>query len=91
MAWDKPVKVGKTERFTLGLTRWLKGEALIQQTVTSCSTGLQIKSSGIDGNNVWFLAEGVTEGSAKVIISYATASRSDSYENEISVSAAISC
>ena len=91
MAWLKPVKVGKTERYELGLSGWLDGESIISHSVQACGAGVVIKSSGVTGSDIWFYAEGVTKGSVKIIIEFATVTRSDSYTERLQVAAADVC
>lgn len=91
MAWVKPVKVNKIERYSIGLRKWLKGEPLVSQTVQICSAGATVVSSGIDGDNIWFLCQGVEVGSHKVVINYSTPTRSDSYAELVTVIAANAC
>lgn len=91
MAWDKGVKVGKVERYVLGLSGWLDGELITSHSVTVCGLGAEIKSSGVDGSDIWFYAEGVTKGTVKVIVDFSTATRSDSHMERLRVLAADIC
>ena len=90
-AFLKPVKAGKTERYTYGLSAWLNGESLTAATVQACGAGVTLSTADIDGGNVGFFATGVTAGSYHVIVDYSTATRSDSAKVIIVVSPADSC
>lgn len=81
MTYDKPLKVGKRERYELtgsNLTAWLAGEALLSATVTPNSTYATLfQPADISGSTIGFMLDGVAAGRCKIHIEYATATRSD--------------
>ena len=89
--FEKLLKVGKKERYTLGISSWLGSESLTSATVTACGSLLTINSSDYSGSTIGFFATGVTKGSSEVIVSYATATRSDSIKLTVVVTAADAC
>ena len=92
MLYDKRLKIGKTERYTFGLSAWLDGEALTSATVTPCGGGFTVGSSAIEsGATIGFFATGVTSGRYDVIFTYSTSTRSDSAKHQIEVIAADAC
>jgi hypothetical protein len=91
MMYSKRVKVGKTERYTFGLSKWLDGDTLTAATVTACGSGVTIGATTTDDGVVGFLATGVTAGRYTLIIEYSTATRSDSAIVEVQVVAADAC
>lgn len=91
MNYEKPLKVGKKERYTLGLANWLNGEAITSATATPCGAGFTVESTDFSGSTVGFFATGATAGRFDVIIAYATATRSDSQKHQIAVVAADAC
>lgn len=78
MVYEKVLKVGKRERYELGLTSWLNGETLLSATVEPNIEFAELFGSVdiLDGV-IGFFLNGVARGSCKVHINYATATRSD--------------
>lgn len=92
MLYDKRLKVGKTERYTFGLSAWLDGDTLTTATVTACGGGFTVGTSGIEGGStIGFTGTGVTAGRYDVIFNYSTSTRSDSAKHQIEVVAADAC
>lgn len=89
--FDKQLKVGKKERYTLGISSWLGDESLTSATVTACGSLLTINSSDYSGSTIGFFATGATKGASEVIVSYATATRPDSIKLTVVVIAADAC
>lgn len=79
----KRLKVGKVERYTLGLTAWLDGESLTSVSAEACGTEVQVNSSDFVGATVGLFVEGLSSGIGSVIVSYQTATRSDSVKVSI--------
>lgn len=80
MVIQKPLKVGKIERYFSGssLTEWLAGEALISATVEPDTDYATLSGSAEIANGViGFFLTGVSAGKCEVHINYATATRSD--------------
>ena len=79
---DKPLKVGKTDRFYLGgpdLIAWLSGEALKSFTVepdTDLASLSGVPSLDEPGKIGFFLT-GVAPGRCEIHVNYETATRSD--------------
>ena len=79
---DKPLAVGKTDRYQLGngnLLTWLSGEALLSFTVepdTSLATLTGAPAEDEPGV-IGFLLTGVAAGRCNIHVNYATATRSD--------------
>jgi hypothetical protein len=91
MMYGKQLKVGKTERYTFGLSAWLGGDTLTSATVTPCGAGVTIGGTTTTGGEVGFLVTGVSGGIISLIIDYATATRSDSTVVQLMVIAADAC
>lgn len=89
--FEKLLKVGKKERYTLGVSSWLGSESLTSATVVACGSLLTINSSDYSGSTIGFFATGVAKGSSEVIVSYETATRSDSIKLKVVVTAADAC
>lgn len=89
--YSKELKVGKKERYTLGISSWLGSESLTSATVVACGSLLTINSSDYSGSTIGFFATGATKGASEVIVSYATATRSDSIKLTVVVIAADAC
>ena len=75
-AWQKPLKVGKTDRYSVDLTNWLDGQAVASVTFTSAG-GVTVGATSIDGNVVSALLTGAVEGVDSVDVAYSTTTRSD--------------
>jgi len=89
--YEKQLKVGKKERYTLGLSAWLNGETITSATVTACGSFLTVDSYDFSGDVIGFFATGVARGASEVIISYTTATRTDSQKHNVVVVAADIC
>ena len=82
MTYDKPLRVGKVERYQFGggnLLSWLDGETLQSFTVQP-DTDFAILvgvPAGDEPGKIGFFLEGVAVGRCQVHISYSTATRSD--------------
>lgn len=91
MNYEKQLKVGKTERYTYGIGSWLNGEAIASASVVACGDRFTIESDDFSGSAIGFFAQGVAKGSAEVIITYTTATRTDSAKARIVVVPADAC
>ena len=89
--YEKQLKVGKKERYTLGLSAWLNGETITSATVTACGSFLTVDSYDFTGDVIGFFATGVARGAPEVIFSYTTATRNDSQKHNVVVVAADAC
>ena len=90
MIIDKPLRVGKVDRFQFGgsgLLQWLDGELLQSFTVspnTDLATLVGVPAEDEPGV-IGFFLEGVARGRCKVHINYSTATRSDCATITVSV------
>lgn len=77
IAWQKPLKVGKVERYSLDLTNFANGQTIT--TITFASEGglSTVGAPVIDGAIVSALFTGVTAGTDTIAAEYETATRSD--------------
>ena len=73
---EKTLKVGKTERYTLGVREWLNGEPLTGAVLTGDGKAT-LSPADIDGGDINWFATGVTKGACKIQVDYTTATRSD--------------
>lgn len=89
--YEKRLKVGKRERYTLGLSAWLNGETITSATVTACGSFLTVDSYDVSGSAIGFFATGVARGAPEIIFSYTTATRADSQKHNVVVIAADIC
>lgn len=89
--YEKQLKVGKKERYTLGLSAWLNGEPITSATVTACGSFLTVDSYDVDGDVIGFFATGDARGGAEIIFSYSTTTRSDSQKHIVVVIDADTC
>lgn len=78
MLIPKRLSVGKTERYTVGVSQWLDGETLQSATVTS-DEKVTIGSSDIQDSIIGFFATGVSTGDCTIKLEFSTATRSDCY------------
>lgn len=80
MVIQKPLRVGKTERYYSGasLSEWLAGESLISATVEpDTALATLVGAVGIIDGVIGFFLTGVAIGKCEVHINYSTATRSD--------------
>lgn len=78
MIFEKPLRVGKRERYELDISNWLAGEPLVSATVSPDNNfasleGIPDLTSGVIG----FFLDGVQNGRCKIHVNYATATRTD--------------
>lgn len=76
---DKPLKVGKTDSYSLTVSEeWLNGETISTATITVDGAYLALGTQSIVGNIIYFYLTGVAVTSGTNIhIDYTTATRSD--------------
>ena len=80
MVIQKPLRVGKTERYFSGssLAEWLAGETLTSATVEpDTEFATLFGSTDIVDGVIGFFLTGVAAGKCEIHINYATATRSD--------------
>ena len=81
-AADKPLRVGKTDRYQFGgagLASWLNGESLNSFTVEPDTAYATLVGAPAEDEHgvIGFLLTGVEAGRCNMHINYATATRSD--------------
>ena len=75
--FERPLKVGKTDNFTLTLSSgYLDGEVLTTATVTSTDPDIEITSVDFNSSIISAVCNGVSDGDAELHYTWATASRS---------------
>jgi len=87
MIYEKQLKIGKVERYTLGIGSWLNGESIASATVTA-SAGVTVGAVDFSGETVGVLLTGVSLGRVSIVFNYTTATRSDSDKHQVDVVAA---
>ena len=87
IAWQKPLKVGKVDRYSVDLTNWLDGQAVTGATLTPTLGLVTAGTTTIDGNVVSWLLTGVGVGVELFDLEYTTSSRSDCEEIQLKVEA----
>ena len=75
--FDKEVKVGKIQRYTFDVTKWLAGDALISASATVEGLKVTVSACDISAGVIGFFATGVSVGRETVHLSYATSTQSD--------------
>jgi hypothetical protein len=85
MIYEK--KLGKIERYTLGIGSWLNGESIASATVAA-SSGVTVGAVDFSGETVGVLLTGVSLGRVSLVFNYTTATRSDSDKHQVDVVAA---
>ena len=75
--FERPLKVGKIDNFTLTLSSgYLNGESIVSVSVNTESLNLQIGDIVFDESKISALCSGVSEGSAQIHFDWATSTRS---------------
>jgi len=82
MIYEKQLKIGKVERYTLGIGAWLNGESIASATVTA-SAGVTVGAVDFSGETVGVLLTGVSLGRVSLVFNYTTATRSDSDKHQV--------
>lgn len=81
--WDRPLFIGKTDRYSITVSdQWLDSELILSATVSSVDSPDNINLSVntiTTGNTVSVLITGITEGYHTVHFEYSTATRSSCY------------
>ena len=85
IAWQKPLKVGKVDRYSVDITSFADGQAVTAATFVSASSLVSIGTVDIDGFVISALLTGVTTGTDIIDIEYSTATRSDCLKSQILV------
>ena len=77
ITWQKPLKVGNTDRYSLDLSSWLDGQSIAAASITPAAALTTSTSTTIDGNVVSWLITGVSAGDEVFDVEYSTVTRSD--------------
>ena len=77
IAWLKPLKVGRVERYSLDVTSFADGQPITAAAFVSTGGLSTVGGTVIDGTIISALFTGVTVGTDFIDIEYATATRSD--------------
>ena len=84
----KVLRVGKRERYVVGIAGWLDGEAVTSVTVEPDVNFATLHgTSDLDGSVIGFFLDGVAAGTCKIHLAYTTATRSDCRTLSVSVKA----
>jgi len=75
--WQKPLKVGRTERYYIDLVDWLDGQSAVAATITPAGALTTSTSTTIGVNIVSWLITGVSAGDEVFDVEYSTVTRSD--------------
>jgi len=86
ITFQEPVNVGKVERYSIDVSSFTTGQALISATVASSSGLITVGSTVIDGDIISALITGVNVGRAVVEFNYATATRTECSKVQLLVS-----
>lgn len=73
----KILRVGKRERYILGLAQWLDGEPLTSVYVEPDAMATLFGVPDIDGSDIGFFLDGAAIGTCQIHVNYATATRTD--------------
>ena len=82
---EKPLRVGKRERYEVDLNNWLDGEALVSATVEPDAKATISGAPDLTSGVIGFFIEGAERGSCAVHLNYSTATRTDCYTVFINV------
>lgn len=80
-AFERRLKVNKTDSFTLDVSSWLGDESIASLVVSEPAGSLvTIGASSFSGSSLSVLLTGVSTGAAEIHFDYTTATRSDCYK-----------
>jgi len=80
-AFERRLKVNKTDSFTLDVSSWTGDESVTSLTVTEPNSSLvSIGANTFANNLLTVLLTGVSTGAAEIHFDYTTATRSDCYK-----------
>lgn len=83
-AFERRLKIGKTDVYTLDVASWSDGEPIVSfSVVTDALTTAGITQ--IDGSQLSVLLTGVSAGNSVVEFIYSTSTRNDCYESTVIV------
>ena len=77
LGWQKPLKIGKTERYGLDVRKWLFGQTLTSYSVHNESGLAASDVVYIDGFIYCLLSGATTSGVVSIEFRYATVDRDD--------------
>lgn len=84
-AFERRLKVNKTDSFTLDVTSWLGSESITSLVVSNADGRVSVGANSFTGGLLSVLLTGVSTGGAEVHFNYTTATRSDCYASIVAV------
>jgi hypothetical protein len=84
--FQRKLKVGKTDTFTLDIAAWIESESISTSAVSTEDTdivGINLKT--VDGSKITVSLTGLQVGYAELLFEYTTSSRSDCYKARVAV------
>jgi len=85
IAWQKTLKVGKVDRYSVDITSFADGQAVTAATFVSADSLVSVGTVDIDGFIISALFTGITPGTDTIDVEYSTATRSDCLKSQILV------
>lgn len=83
--FKRKLKVGKTDAFELGVSRWLNGESLTNVVITNPDDKVSVSTFTFENGIISVLLVGVETGIADIHFDYSTPTRSDCYVAQVRV------
>lgn len=76
LMWQKPLKIGKTDRYSLDVSNWLDGQSLTSFNVTAL-TGVTVSNVVNQNGKISCLILATAVGEIDIEFSYSTVDRND--------------
>ena len=87
LTWAEPLKVGRSDRYSVDITSWLDGQSIASATITASIGYVTIGSVAIDGNIISATFAGVSLGVEVFDVAYETATRTGCIKAQLLVEA----